>query len=1249
MTFIHRCLVIVALAIIQLGGTSCEKLAAIDIGTMTWTPRSDWINIKSCSSITGGSNAVGDGTTDDTAAIQAALTYLCSGGNQNYSTIYFPAGTYKISSTLTMTNFAYGQIIGCGSNTTIIWGGPSGKAMFNPQACSFMHYWGLKWDGANLASCAFLDDFEGQPEYVSRAHHDNESFQNFTVTGTYPFTDNNDVYHPSGGAPPAALITGFYYGLCADSLVTNCRFYNCTNGIMVGYLITQIFQWHLDGCEFDNCDVGFNSGGGGYDCIILNTHFQNSTTSDMSRGGGLHVRHCTSTGSAAFFNEQGTNLLQDCWVDGWTNASISPVQFVTAGTHTVFDCRFTNPPANAVPPIEAYGYGYTESILLSNNYAPDFAGGYGIINNPFNATNDVHFIPSGARTGIVTSASQTFLNTAATTDSANIIDVSQSPYSADKTGRTDCTSAIQAALAAAATANNGSIVYFPYGTYSISTTLAATGSNYIIQGSGCRSSISWNGTVGGTLMTITNPNNVKVQNLDFFSSSASPTSPGIQELASYGGSATYDGVYYGAPYRDNNTNPGLVLTNLPASSTVYIPYSETPLTVQNSGDAEIFCRTFLGGEINVSGAGSKNGFLGIMDVENIEQEDPSGYVISVTDNQNLVIGDHYTESDFGDIHLSAGTGTTPGRFAIQGENDAVWDSSTFVQIDNYQGSAFIGNYAASNYSGNYSTAGVSVPVKVTQTGSNPVDLMLVGLNTFDGPPTVSVDSGANLIEAGNFSLIDYSHPNVFAPDTPNPLTQAASQKLAAGFDDIRQLGAVDLSMQFGIDQIMTNPAFEADVPNPAPLTTLGYNPSGWTVTNNVALGSGVRNMTVTTGSSPFAAGHQSLLYVDSTANTGGDKMYAVQNLTPTSTTLNSPAIETFDFRANISANSTDLWFVTSAEWNGASAIHIAVNGPSGYGYFGANVGGSDSYLTTITAGTWYRVQIVYGSPVSGAAHATLYLTPWYGNGPGPTSNFTIDSFGAPQTGGYNQVVIYTGTGPGAQQSMNIDNFSITTNTPLTIPANTGNEPGLVAHWTLDEAVGNTSSDTSGGGIDGTWENAPTFSPIVPSALTFRDPGCLTFDGTDQCVNMGNPINLPAGSAPRTICGWAKADSAAGGYAWIASYGSPNTDQAMFIGRLGDSLVGGGYGGDDVVVPSFWEDDNWHFIALTYDGTTAKLYADGTLLASQAKSWNLVPGACYIGEQVNGGDEYWDGSIDDVRIYDRVLSATEISDLADGGR
>jgi hypothetical protein len=101
---------------------------------------------------------------------------------------------------------------------------------------------------------------------------------------------------------------------------------------------------------------------------------------------------------------------------------------------------------------------------------------------------------------------------------------------------------------------------------------------------------------------------------------------------------------------------------------------------------------------------------------------------------------------------------------------------------------------------------------------------------------------------------------------------------------------------------------------------------------------------------------------------------------------------------------------------------------------------------------------------------------------------------------------------------------------------------------------------------------------------------------------------------------------------------------MFIGSNGATLYGGGYG-DDVSANGFWTIGVWHHIALTYDGVTARLYADGVEVASAAKTWNLVRSQARIGQQVNALSEFWAGSIDDVRVYSQTLSPAEVAGLA----
>ena len=783
--------------------TLSTYVRAIDIGPMKWTPRVDWINVKDCTALTGTANAIGDGTTDDTAAIQGALTYLTNHADGHRTTIYLPEGTYKISSTLTVTGASSAQIIGCGSKTTLVWGGASGGAMFRPVNCSFMHYWGLSWDGASLASCALEFNAEtNKGEYETQVRIENNSFRNFTVTGTYTYLDN--AQKPKTGAPPAAIIEAFPQGgITADTLVFNCAFSHCSTGLLLGFQFTQVFEWHLDGCEFEDCGVGLN-GGSGYCYIIDNTHFERSATADVTGGGSIRMRNCTSSDSNAFLiNAQGTNVLQDCVVDGWHNVA-GAVQLVGQGSHTIFDCIFTHPPDGAQGIVQTLGYHHPENILLSSNTADGLSEGKDFINNGSGTDNNIRTVPPGTRGGVLTSATQTFLKTTPTADGTRILDVTQDPYYADNTAKTDATSIIQAALNDAKKANDGSVVYLPTGRYRISSTLAASGGNYTIQGTGNNSELVWYGEAGKTMLAIDTPVNVTVQNFCCSPLQASKNSIGIEETATGPSSITYDGIFYTWSYdpplaqQDNANNPGLVLTKLPARSVVYIPYLPAPLTVRDSGAAVILGRTLMGGVVSVSGIGPKTGFLGIMDLENIEQQDKNGYVIDVADNQNLVVGDHYTESDYNNVKLSRGDGTTPGHFAIQGMNHASFGNSTTLDIDNYAGRAFYGNYQIQNLLEGPGTSKLA-PVKVTQTGSNAVDVILVGLNTLDGPPLISVDSGAHLINTLGCNFLNNGAPLIFPKDTPDdPLTPADYAPMTAGLDDLRQLDEIDLEIQFGI-------------------------------------------------------------------------------------------------------------------------------------------------------------------------------------------------------------------------------------------------------------------------------------------------------------------------------------------------------------------------------------------------------------------------------------------------------------------
>jgi len=201
-------------------------------------------------------------------------------------------------------------------------------------------------------------------------------------------------------------------------------------------------------------------------------------------------------------------------------------------------------------------------------------------------------------------------------------------------------------------------------------------------------------------------------------------------------------------------------------------------------------------------------------------------------------------------------------------------------------------------------------------------------------------------------------------------------------------------------------------------------------------------------------------------------------------------------------------------------------------------------------------------------------------------------------------------------------------------------PGeIAAYWKLDEGLGTTAADASGNGHGGVLKGGPTWT-------TGMRGGALTLDGKDDYVDLGDPQDLPSGRAARSMCAWAKTDTAAGGWRWIVAYGTGGQGQAMFLGANGNSLFGGGYA-DDLQWANFWTPGVWQHVCLTYDGITARLYANGQQVVSSPKTWNLVLNRVHIGRQVNNAAEFWDGAVDDVRIYRRALPPSDVKAILDG--
>ncbi|MDA1169405.1 MAG: LamG domain-containing protein, partial [bacterium] len=215
--------------------------------------------------------------------------------------------------------------------------------------------------------------------------------------------------------------------------------------------------------------------------------------------------------------------------------------------------------------------------------------------------------------------------------------------------------------------------------------------------------------------------------------------------------------------------------------------------------------------------------------------------------------------------------------------------------------------------------------------------------------------------------------------------------------------------------------------------------------------------------------------------------------------------------------------------------------------------------------------------------------------------------------------------------------------------------GLVGYWKLDEGAGTSAADSSGHGNSGTLTNGPTWSADPTNSISFTNPYALDFDGVDDYVDGGNNNSLTFGAGNSfSYSVWFKQDTAQSGWRGLVYHDSAGKSQGHIGLQATTRYLSGGTGDG-----STWQTNSstyvpvvntWVHAVVTLDrGTNVmKLYADGVEVGSFAHAH--VPASPTLGLRIGEGSpgtERFDGSLDDVRIYNRALTASEVSSLAAG--
>ena len=216
-------------------------------------------------------------------------------------------------------------------------------------------------------------------------------------------------------------------------------------------------------------------------------------------------------------------------------------------------------------------------------------------------------------------------------------------------------------------------------------------------------------------------------------------------------------------------------------------------------------------------------------------------------------------------------------------------------------------------------------------------------------------------------------------------------------------------------------------------------------------------------------------------------------------------------------------------------------------------------------------------------------------------------------------------------------------TPVPIGSLVTEDPDyLVCDYPLAES-GGASAPTTGCGPAGVLVGAPVW----------MNPG-LRFNGANDYVDCGSTLGNDVQST-LTLAAWIKANAFVdwGGVITKGTNASPYALQTWHDGSLRltanwgspPGSVGGGSWNSTAKMAT----NQWYHVAVTYDGATVRFYLDGILDANQPAvilRFGVVNEPLTIGADLPGGDEYFNGTIRDVRLYGRALSGAEITTIAD---
>ena len=220
-------------------------------------------------------------------------------------------------------------------------------------------------------------------------------------------------------------------------------------------------------------------------------------------------------------------------------------------------------------------------------------------------------------------------------------------------------------------------------------------------------------------------------------------------------------------------------------------------------------------------------------------------------------------------------------------------------------------------------------------------------------------------------------------------------------------------------------------------------------------------------------------------------------------------------------------------------------------------------------------------------------------------------------------------------------FQVGTHIDLTPPTR---DRGLVGYWTFDEGSGTVAYDSSGKGNDG----ALTNNPLWQNESNCIDGSCLLFDGVSNYIHIPDDSSLNVEKL--TLTAWVSLTA----YTCPGSHGIIVNKENIY--ETG-TLCSEGSLFQAAISPNWsWQGAStgvspvgWHMLAVNWNGDRERFFIDGAFVyEANMTNGNAVPNTSCLRIAARGGcggaSSYFNGYLDDIRIYGRSLSDAEIKSI-----